>query len=183
MTTTLIRYSNPFPLPSHYLLHSAMCFLNLRCRRNTRRCGNNYFHIEISRSDNCHVRSYRAENSGCYRYKSRYVQNKTRSTCAYRCEEQFPMPLRLGLWSIEDTSGQWYGLRLIRSDYVKVANDAQGEQTGPHVDRKGTPEFARRELSFLRKRVPELSTGKLVAGRTCFYTKYTRRSLRHRLDP
>jgi sarcosine oxidase len=79
-------------------------------------------------------------------------------------------PGAMGVWSIEVASGQWYGFPLLRSGYVKVADDATGEQIDPDVDRGGKPEFAQRAMGFLRERVPELGTGRLVAGRTCLYT-------------
>lgn len=79
-------------------------------------------------------------------------------------------PGAMGVWSIEVDSGQWYGFPLLRSGYVKVADDTTGEQIDPDVDRRGTPEFARRAMGFLRERVPELGAGRLVAGRTCLYT-------------
>jgi sarcosine oxidase len=79
-------------------------------------------------------------------------------------------PSAMGVWSIEVDSGQWYGFPLLRSGYVKVTDDTTGEQIDPDVDRGGTPEFARRAMGFLRERVPELGTGRLVAGRTCLYT-------------
>ena len=79
-------------------------------------------------------------------------------------------PGAMGVWSIEVDSGQWYGFPLLRSGYVKVADDATGEQIDPDVDRGGTPEFARRAMGFLRERVPELGAGRLIEGRTCLYT-------------
>ena len=83
---------------------------------------------------------------------------------------EFFAPGAMGVWSIEVASGQWYGFPLLRSGYVKVADDATGEQIDPDVDRGGTPEFARRAMSFLRERVPELGAGRLVTGHTCLYT-------------
>ena len=79
-------------------------------------------------------------------------------------------PGAMGVWSIEVDSGQWYGFPLLRSGYVKVADDATGEQIDPDADRGGTPEFARRAMGFLRERVPELGAGRLIEGRTCLYT-------------
>lgn len=76
----------------------------------------------------------------------------------------------MGVWSIEVASGQWYGFPLLRSGYVKVADDPTREQIDPDVDRGGTPEFARRAMGFLRERVPDLGSGRLVAGRTSLYT-------------
>ena len=77
---------------------------------------------------------------------------------------------RLPVWMVDPGGEGWYGFPLLREGYVKIAKDRLGGVVDPDIDRAGTAEFAAEALAFVRARLPDLTAGTLVEGRSCLYT-------------
>ncbi len=73
------------------------------------------------------------------------------------------------VWSIDPDREGWYGFPLLREGYAKAAIDPPGDTVDPDLDRSGTPEFEKRALAFLERRIPDLARGRVVGSRSCLY--------------
>ena len=76
---------------------------------------------------------------------------------------------RMPIWGVDPDGDGWYGFPLLREGYVKVAKEPLGDVVDPDSDRGGTVEFQEETLEFLRGRIPQMASGRVVDGRTCLY--------------
>lgn len=74
------------------------------------------------------------------------------------------------VWSILSPGNSWYGFPYLHEGYVKIAEDSKLDTTIPDVEREPTVEFLKWAQEFVAERIPSLSSGKLVGGRSCLYT-------------
>ena len=77
---------------------------------------------------------------------------------------------RFPVWSILSPSNLWYGFPLLHEGFVKVAEDSKVDDTTVDVEREPTEAFLDWAREFVAARIPELSEGELVGGRSCLYT-------------
>ena len=77
---------------------------------------------------------------------------------------------RFPVWSIVSPGNLWYGFPLLHEGFVKVAEDNKVDDTTVDVEREPTEAFLDWAREFVAARIPELSEGELVGGRSCLYT-------------
>ena len=77
---------------------------------------------------------------------------------------------RFPVWSILSPGNLWYGFPYLHEGFVKVAEDSKVEDTTVDVPREPTAAFLAWAREFVAQRIPALSDGELVGGRSCLYT-------------
>ncbi len=77
---------------------------------------------------------------------------------------------RFPVWSVQTHGNVWYGFPFLHEGFVKVAEDNKVIDATVEVDRAPTEAFLEEAHAFVAARLPELSEGKLVGGRSCLYT-------------
>lgn len=74
------------------------------------------------------------------------------------------------VWSVLAPDNAWYGFPFLDEGYVKVAEDNKVLEADPDSDREPTEKFLSEAREFVAERIPALSDGELVGGRSCLYT-------------
>ena len=77
---------------------------------------------------------------------------------------------RLPVWSILSPDELWYGFPFLHEGFVKVAEDSKLVDTTVDIERTPTDAFLDWAREFVAERIPGLSEGELVGGRSCLYT-------------
>ena len=77
---------------------------------------------------------------------------------------------RFPVWSIQSPGNLWYGFPFLHEGFVKVAEDSKVDDTTVDVEREPTEAFLNGAREFVADRIPVLSQGELVGGRSCLYT-------------
>ena len=76
---------------------------------------------------------------------------------------------RFPVWTDDPDVSGWYGFPLLREGWVKVALEGIGEIVDPDIDRAGSQEFVEQTMAYLRRRIPEMSRGRVADARACLY--------------
>ncbi len=74
------------------------------------------------------------------------------------------------VWAILSPGDLWYGFPFLHEGYVKIAEDSKVEDATVDVSREPTQMFLTQAREFVAERIPGLSEGELVGGRSCLYT-------------
>ena len=77
---------------------------------------------------------------------------------------------RFPVWSILSPGNLWYGFPFLHEGFVKIAEDSKVDDTTVDIERTPTEPFLDRAREFVADRIPGLSSGELVGGRSCLYT-------------
>ena len=77
---------------------------------------------------------------------------------------------RFPVWSVLSPGNLWYGFPYLHEGFVKVAEDSKAEDTAVDIPREPTAAFLAWAREFVAQRIPILSDGELVGGRSCLYT-------------
>ena len=77
---------------------------------------------------------------------------------------------RFPVWSILSPGNLWYGFPFLHEGFVKVAEDSKVDDTTVGIERTPTATFLDWACEFVAERIPRLSAGELVGGRSCLYT-------------